>query len=148
KRVPASRRAAIAAHLEQVEIAEASVAEIDRVNIRAATFLAMARAVAALAARLGPPAMILVDGNALPDLAFPARAIVQGDANIASIAAASIAAKVARDRLMTDLGAAYPGYGWARNKGYGTPEHAAGLQAFGVTPHHRRSFAPVAKLLR
>lgn len=146
KRVPAARREAIAALLEHVAFGEASVAEIDRLNIRNATFLAMVRAVSALAARIGPPAMVLVDGNALPGLAYPARAIIAGDATVASIAAASIAAKVLRDRLMAELAQAHPAYGWARNKGYGTPEHSAALERHGVSAHHRRSFAPVARL--
>jgi ribonuclease HII len=141
-----ARRESIAARLPDVCIAEASVEEIDRLNIRAATLLAMARAVAALAQRLGPPRMVLVDGNVLPALAFPARAIVRGDGSIACIAAASIVAKVARDRLMCSLATEHPGYGWQRNKGYGTAEHAAGLESHGLTPHHRRSFSPIAKL--
>jgi ribonuclease HII len=146
KRVPAARREAIAGLLEHVAFGEASVAEIDRLNIRNATFLAMVRAVSALSARIGPPTMVLVDGNALPGLAYPARAIIAGDATVASIAAASIAAKVLRDRLMAELADAHPAYGWARNKGYGTPEHSAALERHGVSPHHRRSFAPVARL--
>jgi ribonuclease HII len=146
KRVPEPARVRIAALLEHVALGEANVAEIDSLNIRNATFLAMARAVAALAARVGPPAMVLVDGNALPRLDYPARAIVKGDAAVAAIAAAAIAAKVTRDRLMAELGEAHPAYGWARNKGYGTAEHARALETHGVTRHHRRSFAPVAKL--
>jgi ribonuclease HII len=140
-------RERIAAALEHVAFGVASVAEIDRLNIRRATFLAMARAVAALAARLGPPAIVLVDGNALPPLDHPARAIVRGDATVASIAAAAIAAKVARDRLMEELAAGHPAFGWERNRGYGTAEHAAALARHGPTPHHRRSFAPVARAL-
>ncbi|MGQ5701021.1 ribonuclease HII [Sandaracinobacteroides sp. A072] len=147
KALSAARRERIAAGLDRVAIAEASVEEIDRLNIRAATFLAMRRAVEALALQAGPPIMVLVDGNALPGIDFPARAIVRGDSSVASISAAAIAAKVARDRLMTELDCAYPAYGWARNKGYGTAEHQAGLARAGVSPHHRRSFAPVAKLL-
>lgn len=143
KALSPARREAIAALVSAVAVAQASVEEIDRLNIRAATLLAMARAVQALAARLGRPAMVLVDGNALPKLAFPARAMIGGDALVASIAAASIVAKVTRDRLMAELCAAHPGYGWSRNKGYGTPEHAAGLGRLGVTLHHRRSFQPV-----
>jgi ribonuclease HII len=83
----------------------------------------------------------------LPGFDFPARAIVKGDAKVACIAAAAIAAKVARDRQMVELDHAFPGYGWARNKGYGTAAHLAALRELGVTPHHRRSFAPVSKLL-
>ncbi len=148
KAVSARRRESIAAQLTSLAIAEASVAEIDELNIRAATLLAMARAVAALAERLGRPAMVLVDGNILPTLAFPAMAIVRGDATVASIAAAAIAAKVNRDALMDRLSLNHPGYGWERNKGYGTADHAAGLARLGITPHHRRSFKPIAKLAR
>jgi ribonuclease HII len=146
KALPAARRARIAARLPLVALGEASVAEIDALNIRQATFLAMQRAVAALAARIGPPAVVLVDGNALPRLDHPARAIVKGDAQVAVIAAAAIAAKVARDRLMAELAADHPAYGWERNKGYGTAEHQAALARHGITIHHRRSFAPIARL--
>nr|WP_255696984.1 ribonuclease HII [Sandaracinobacteroides sayramensis] len=143
KKVPEKRREAIAAGLRHVAVAEASVAEIDELNILRASHLAMARAVAALAAELGAPSMVLVDGNLLPGLAFPARAIVKGDATVACIAAAAIAAKVARDRQMRALDRAFPGYGWASNKGYGSAAHLEALQRLGPTPHHRRSFAPV-----
>jgi ribonuclease HII len=146
KLVPESRRVAIAAELEHVAFGSASVAEIDTLNIRAASLLAMARAVAALARMVGAPAMVLVDGNALPPIDHPARAIVKGDGRVASIAAAAIAAKVMRDRLMAELAAAHPGYGWERNRGYGTAEHLSALLRHGVTVHHRRSFAPVARL--
>ena len=124
----------------EVAIALASVAEIDRLNILAATMLAMSRAVAALAL---PPDAALVDGNRLPELPCPARAIVKGDARCAQIAAASIVAKVARDSLMRARAVAYPGYGWERNAGYGTAAHLAALARLGATPQHRRSFAPV-----
>lgn len=143
KKLPEKRRIGIAAALRHVAIGEASVAEIDRLNILRASHLAMARAVSALAAKLGPPVMVLVDGNMLPGLDFPARAIVKGDASVASIAAAAIAAKVARDRQMQELDLAFPGYGWGRNKGYGSAEHLAALGRLGPTEHHRRSFAPV-----
>jgi ribonuclease HII len=106
----------------------------------------MARAVEALAAKVGAPAMVLVDGNALPRIPLPARAIVKGDATVASIAAAAIAAKVWRDRLMAELAAEHPAYGWERNRGYGTAEHLAALTRQGATAHHRRSFAPVARV--
>ena len=145
KRVSRTLRETIAAGLQQVEIAESTVAEIDELNILRASHLAMVRAVLALARRLGPPAMVLVDGNLLPDFGFPARAIVKGDATVASIAAASIAAKVARDARMAELDALFPGYGWARNMGYPTAEHLTALETLGVTPHHRRSFRPVAE---
>lgn len=148
KTVRPRERERIAAALEHVAFGVASVAEIDALNIRRATFLAMARAVAALALRLGPPAVVLVDGDAVPPLDHPARAIVRGDATVASIAAAAIAAKVARDRLMAELAADCPGYGWERNRGYGTAEHAEALARHGPTAHHRRSFAPVADAAR
>jgi ribonuclease HII len=121
-------------------IGMASVAEIDALNIHWATMLAMARAVTALGS---PPDHVLVDGNRLPRWGNAATAIVKGDARSCSIAAASILAKVTRDRLMAALDAECPGYGWAANKGYGTAAHARGLAALGVTVHHRRSFAPV-----
>ncbi len=123
-----------------VSIALASVAEIDRLNILEATMLAMQRAVEGLPE---PPGAALVDGNRLPDLACPARAIVKGDASQPAIAAASIVAKQARDAMMRALAAAYPGYGWERNAGYGTREHKAALSRLGPSPEHRRSFAPV-----
>ncbi len=123
-----------------VAIALASVEEIDRLNILEATMLAMRRAVGLLAT---PPEAALVDGNRLPDLPGPARAIVGGDACCPSIAAASIVAKEARDCLMRALAVAHPGYGWERNAGYGTAAHLEGLARLGATPHHRRSFAPV-----
>ena len=146
KRVPEARRNRIAAALEHVALGVASVEEIDRLNIRTASLLAMARAVEALSARIGPPSMVLVDGNALPPIAPPARAIVKGDATVASIAAAAIAAKVWRDALMAELSAEHPAYGWERNRGYGTAEHLGALERHGVTVHHRRSFAPVSRL--
>ena len=121
-------------------IGMASVAEIDSLNIHWATMLAMERAVAALGVA---PDHVLVDGNKLPRWTLAATAIVKGDAKSLSIAAASIIAKVTRDRLMQVLDAECPGYGWARNKGYGTADHAHGLATLGVTVHHRRSYAPV-----
>jgi ribonuclease HII len=126
----------------------ASAEEIDALNIRRATHLAMTRALAALqdGSRVRPAAA-LVDGDDPPLLACPTRAIVQGDARSFSIAAASILAKVTRDRLMTALDADYPGYGFARHKGYGTAQHSAALAALRPCPIHRRSFAPVAALL-
>jgi ribonuclease HII len=146
KLLSARTRETIASQLTRFAIAEASVEEIDRLNIRAATLLAMARAVAALAEQLGPPAMVLVDGNILPRMAFPGTSIVRGDASVASIAAAAIAAKVHRDAMMVRLAEVHPGYAWERNKGYGTADHSAGLARHGITTHHRRSFAPIAKL--
>jgi ribonuclease HII len=126
-------------------LGRAEVDEIDALNILGATMLAMQRAVAALAA---PPDSILVDGNRLPDLPAPAEAIVGGDGLVLSIAAASIYAKVSRDRHMAELAQTSPGYGWERNAGYGTREHQTALAALGATPHHRQSFAPIKKLLQ
>lgn len=146
KRVPQKRRELIAAGLRNVAIAQASVEEIDSLNILRASHLAMVRAVNALAAKLGPPAMVLVDGNLLPGLDFPARAIVKGDASVACIAAAAIAAKVERDAQMRALDIAFPGYGWASNKGYGSAAHREAIRRLGPTPHHRRSFEPVKSL--
>ena len=125
-------------------IAEASVEEIDQLNILQATLLAMRRAVLGLRLK---PAMVLVDGNRLPVLDVPAEAIVKGDAKVPAISAASILAKVTRDRMCQELEAAYPGYGFARHKGYGTAVHLRALQTLGATPAHRRSFAPVAQVL-
>lgn len=125
-------------------IALASVAEIDRLNILQATLLAMQRAVAGL--RL-PPAKVLVDGNRLPTLGVLAEAIVDGDATVPAISAASILAKVQRDRWCAEVDAQWPQYGFAAHKGYGTAAHLAALRAHGVCEHHRRSFAPVAAVL-
>ena len=128
-------------------IGAASVEEIDKLNILQATYLAMTRAVDALVAKIGAPHHVLVDGNRLPDWVYKAGALIGGDGLSPSIAAASILAKVTRDRDMTTLDAAYPGYGWASNKGYGAPAHKEGLMRLGVTPHHRRSYAPIRKIL-
>jgi len=119
----------------------ADIAEIDRLNILQATLLAMQRAVAALSLA---PEMALVDGNKAPALPMPARTVVKGDSLCLSIAAASIVAKVTRDRIMEKLAAEHPGYGWERNAGYGTAEHRAAIERLGITKHHRRSFAPIA----
>ena len=123
-------------------IAEASVEEIDRINILQATLLAMRRAVLGLRLK---PVMVLVDGNQLPRLDVPAEAIVKGDARVQSISAASILAKVHRDRWCQQLHERYPQYGFAGHKGYGTAEHLAALREHGICPEHRRSFAPVAQ---
>lgn len=148
KTLTAARRQALAAALRrvaQVSVAHASVAEIDALNILGATHLAMRRAVAGLPE---PPDHLLIDGNRLPrDLPCPAQAVVRGDARCLSIAAASILAKVERDALMVALAQQHPGYGWDRNAGYPTPEHLAALRRLGVTPAHRRSFAPVHNIL-
>jgi ribonuclease HII len=125
-------------------IAEASVDEIDRLNILQATLLAMQRAVAGL--RL-PPRLVLVDGNRLPVLPMPAEAIVQGDAIVPAISAASILAKVHRDWLCLALHEAHPAYGFARHKGYPTADHLAALRAHGACVAHRRSYAPVRAVL-
>ncbi|WP_375427897.1 ribonuclease HII [uncultured Sphingomonas sp.] len=116
--------------------------EIDRLNIHGATLVAMARAVAALTVR---PGHVLVDGKFLPALDYPATAVIGGDARSLSIAAASIVAKVARDRIMVAAAQAHPHYDWASNKGYPAPRHLAALVEHGPTPLHRRSFAPVAR---
>ena len=126
----------------------ATVAEIDDINILQASLRAMARAVAELRRRSGlNPDAALVDGTQLPELSCPARAVTGGDGRSLSIAAASIVAKVARDRAMADLARRYPGYGWERNRGYGTAEHRAALLRLGVSPEHRRSFRPVREAL-
>jgi len=125
----------------EVGVGIAEVAEIDSLNILRATLVAMQRAVAALASA---PEAALIDGNMTPTLPMPARAIVAGDSLCFSIAAASIVAKVTRDRIMERLAADHPGYGWERNAGYGTEEHRVALERLGITPHHRRSFAPIA----
>jgi ribonuclease HII len=122
----------------------ADVEEIDSLNILAATMLAMTRAVEDLNIK---PGMILVDGNRLPDWSYPCEALVKGDGRSLSIAAASIVAKVTRDRIMTDLSEIHPGYGWQKNAGYGTKLHQQGLAEFGVTEHHRRSFKPIRRIL-
>ncbi|TFZ08020.1 ribonuclease HII [Ramlibacter humi] len=122
-------------------VAEASVAEIDELNIYHATMLAMKRAVEGLRLK---PVKVLVDGNALPRIEVLAEAIVGGDAKVKSISAASILAKVHRDRLLAKLHDEYPQYGFASHKGYSTPEHLAALRAHGACVHHRKFFAPVA----
>ncbi len=125
-------------------IARASVAEIDRLNILQASLLAMARAVQGLHIQ---PEHVLVDGNKLPKWNYSAEAVVQGDARVAAISAASILAKVTRDREMIQFDQQYPGYGFADNKGYPTKVHMEALERLGATPLHRASFAPVrAKL--
>ena len=123
---------------------EACVEEIDRLNIQQATFLAMTRAVEALPLRAQ---YALVDGNRKPPLTCPVETIIKGDRYSISIAAASIVAKVTRDRLMDSLHEQYPEYGWITNSGYGTKIHQDALQIHGITPHHRRTHAPIAKLL-
>ncbi len=126
-------------------IAEASVEEIDQLNILQATMLAMRRAVMGLRLK---PAKVLVDGNRLPTLDVLAEAIVKGDAKVPSISAASILAKVHRDRWCVEFHQQYPQYGFADHKGYSTAEHMVALRTHGACPQHRRSFAPVAEVLR
>jgi ribonuclease HII len=128
----------------EIGVGAASVAEIALRNILGATLLAMGRAVTRLPR---PPALVLVDGNRPPKLDCDVRCIVGGDATEPAIGAASIIAKVLRDRLMARLALRYPGYGWERNAGYPTPPHLAALEQFGPTAHHRSGFGPVARLL-
>ena len=148
KALPAKQREKVYAELlgcAQVGVGEASVSEIDRINILRASHLAMVRAVEALPTR---PELVLVDGNMAPDWAWPCETLVGGDATCLSVAAASIVAKVVRDRLMLELHDAHPEYDWASNMGYGTVTHRAALARFGPTPHHRRSFRPVAEFIK
>lgn len=123
-------------------IGGASVREIDRLNIRRATALAMRRALASLAMQ---PDYVLLDGHPLPDLGCVHEAVVGGDALCQSVSAAAVLAKCARDRLMARLAVRYPEFGWEHNMGYATREHLASLAQAGPTPHHRRSFAPLAQ---
>jgi ribonuclease HII len=125
-------------------VAQASVEEIDRLNILQATLLAMRRAVMGLRLK---PHKVLVDGNRLPTLDIVAEAVIQGDRTVPAISAASILAKVARDRWCLEIDAEYPAYGFAAHKGYGTAQHLLALQTHGATPWHRRSFSPVARVL-
>jgi ribonuclease HII len=149
KKLSAKRREAlfdeIRARALCFAIAEASVQEIDEINILQATLLAMKRAVEAL--RL-PPKLVLVDGNRLPTLSIRSEAIVQGDALVPAISAASILAKVHRDRLCEAMHQQYPVYGFDQHKGYGTAQHMAALQAHGPADCHRMTFAPVARSVR
>ena len=121
-------------------VGAASAREIDRINILRASLVAMRRAVVSLGVA---PDVALVDGNVAPPLPCPVKTVVQGDALSFSIAAASVVAKVTRDRIMRGLAQRYPGYGWETNVGYSTAEHGAAIRKLGVTPHHRRSFEPV-----
>ncbi len=125
-------------------IGEASVEEIDRLNILRAALLAMRRAVEGLREL---PSIVLVDGNQRPDLSMPVRTVVGGDAKVRAISAASIIAKVYRDRLLIALHEEHPQYGFDGHKGYSTPEHLAALREHGACPHHRRSFAPVREVV-
>ncbi|SMF39097.1 RNase HII [Tistlia consotensis] len=147
KKLTAEKRERIAELLPryaETAVARAEVEEIDRINILQASLLAMRRAAEALGS---PPDVALIDGNKAPALACRCETLVGGDGRSFSIAAASILAKVARDAEMLRLALEHPGYGWERNKGYGTAEHLAGLQRLGPCLHHRRSFAPIRLLL-
>ncbi|MDR1350228.1 MAG: ribonuclease HII [Zoogloeaceae bacterium] len=148
KKLSARRREQLAALIRAQAlawaVAEASVTEIDAINILQASFLAMQRAVAAL--KIAPVAAV-VDGNRCPKLSIPVSAVVKGDGKIAAIAAASILAKTVRDARMLDLHQRYPQYGFNRHMGYPTAAHLAALQKHGPCPAHRKSFAPVAILL-
>ncbi len=129
-------------------IAEATPKEIDKINILQASLLAMSRAADKLSTTIeGAPEAALIDGLHVPKLSCPARPVVKGDSRSLTIAAASILAKVTRDRIMADLAGRHPGYGWERNKGYGTAEHRRALDRLGVTKEHRRSFRPVRERL-
>ncbi len=156
KQLSARRRGVLEAEIKATAgwaLGQAEVDEIDRINIFAASMLAMTRAVAALVAQLGAePDVVLIDGNLTPagrvaPWRWAARAIVGGDALEPCISAASIVAKEHRDRMMRALAVAHPPYGWERNMGYGTAQHLAALHAHGPTVHHRRSFAPVARVM-
>jgi ribonuclease HII len=147
KKLSAKRRAVLEIEIKARciwAIGEASVEEIDEINILQATLLAMSRAVDALPKF---PEHILVDGNRLPKWRYDATAVIGGDAIHPCISAASIIAKEHRDRIMIAVDAQYPGYGWASNKGYGAAAHLVALETLGVTPLHRKSFGPVRKLL-
>jgi len=148
KRVAEKKRIKIYHHIRKHALAYsvslASVEEIDHLNILHATMLSMRRSVEGLAII---PSKVLVDGNRVPDLTLPAEAIIGGDDKVQQISAASIVAKVVRDRLMAMLDVQYPGFHFAKHKGYGTKQHMDALQEYGPTPIHRRSFAPVMRLL-
>ena len=151
KLLPAVRRDELAAVIRAVAlgfaVGAASVREIDRLNIRVASALAMRRALVRLFARLpAVPAWVLIDGLPLPEIGLEHEALVDGDARCHSIAAAAIIAKTVRDSLMHRLAPRHPGYGWDTNVGYATETHQEGLRLFGATCHHRRSFSPVAQL--
>ncbi len=128
-----------------VGVGSASVLEIDQINILQATFMAMDRALGNLQVT---PDYTLIDGDKVPPVRYPAEAIVKGDTRSISIAAASIVAKVTRDELMIELGLNFSNYAWERNMGYGTKKHREGLERFGVTEHHRKSYKPIINILR
>jgi len=149
KKLSAAKRALLFAQFDgcvRFGIGQADVTEIESVNILQATLLAMKRAVDNLAC---PIDLALIDGNHAPDLGdVKTTCLIKGDGRSLSIAAASIAAKVTRDKIMADLAKHYPGYGWERNAGYGTQEHKRALARLGVTPVHRKNFAPIRNILR
>ncbi len=148
KKLTAKRREALLDQIMKnahVSIGQASVAEIDEHNILRASHMAMVRAIAGLSLA---PDHVLIDGNMVPrGLTISNETIIKGDGRSQSIAAASIVAKLWRDRHMVDLAQQFPGYGWEKNAGYGTAQHLQGLKALGVTPHHRRSFKPIHNIL-
>lgn len=149
KKLSPIRRNELALEIQEqhaVGIGVAEVEEIARHNVLKASLLAMERAIADLPAP--PPDHVLVDGNQLPaSLPCPATSVIRGDATSASIAAASIIAKVTRDRMMCVLASLYPGYGWKRNAGYGTPQHRLAIETLGLTPHHRMGYKPIQAFL-
>ena len=151
KQLSRKKREALAPLIQShalIALEEASVREIENLNILGATKLAMKRAVEALEAQIETPiGLALIDGNQPPKLSCKTQSVVKGDGISASIAAASIFAKVARDQYMAHLAIQYPGYGWEQNAGYGVPAHKTGLYSLGVTIHHRRTFTPVSKVL-
>ena len=151
KKIPQKQRATISKQIEGIAIIGigwASSSEIDQLNILEASMLAMQRAIFSLRKQIIlDPDYILIDGNKVPRLDFPSKAIVRGDEKSISIAAASIVAKSKRDAFMTSLSKLYPCYGWEKNAGYGTREHLAAIEREGITTHHRRSFKPIANYL-
>ncbi len=149
KKLSAARRAELVPKIEQIAIAHAigiaTVAEIDRLNILQAALIAMKRAIIGLSV---PPELCLIDGNKpIPDLDFPQQTLIKGEDRAVSIAAASILAKVWRDRAMTELATTYPLYDLTNNKGYGTAKHLKAIEQHGISPEHRRSFSPVRKAI-
>ena len=157
KKIKPPRRAALAAALmappHLFHTVSIEVAQIDQMGILKATFAGMVMVASKLADKMvkagwGAPVHALVDGNLLPpNMPLPATALIKGDSRSLSIAAASLIAKTSRDQIMQDLALAYPDYGWASNMGYGTKAHQAGLDQFGLTPHHRHSFKPIRRYL-
>ena len=157
KKMKPPRRAALAAALmappHLYHTVSIKVAQIDQMGILKATFAGMVMAASKLADKMvkagwDAPVHALVDGNLLPpNMPLPATALIKGDSRSLSIAAASLIAKTSRDQIMQDLALAYPDYGWASNMGYGTKAHQAGLDQFGLTPHHRHSFKPIRRYL-